>query len=506
MKNILLKLLMVSLLFIAALSCIFADSQKTIAILDFAVQSDNPDYTYLGKGFAEFISVELDSIPGITMVDRSIRNELLKEQAFSLSGFGDDESAVEIGNLLSARYLISGEIFEMFSDLVVTVKLVNVETGKVVTSAKADGPPKLYKTIIRDLTNALSSGIAPETAMVQPERKEKELDEEEAKIVLTSFSEAVDAVDNDEVEVAKIKLKEAQKIDRTNKAIQIYLSKLQTISPKFNVELIYYAPSMNPALLGFLEKDRAYFTININEPSLYYEEFQNQPGNDSHSDFKWQVEDGSYYTLDQAKVELGYAVPVGEKIGIGLEFNTGNIGSILRDKNYGIPLFSADDDVYITSAQTSVGGRISLGYRLNEKTGIGLSGFLFNSNMNLGGSDDTGDPKSNTFSGSSTIGVYWKPGEGRLNLDSSLTVPFLQEVYLDYDEKSYIAYQTAPYPIVWEGTDIYTLKDNKIFLAGKEVLEIYTSFGNDDRTGVASRSISSAEYYFTPGLSMRLGG
>lgn len=40
----------------------------------------------------------------------------------------------------------------------------------------------------------------------------------------------------------------------------------------------------------------------------------------------------------------------------------------------------------------------------------------------------------------------------------------------------------------------------------KEVLEIYTSFGNDDRTGVASRTISSVEYYFTPGLSMRLGG
>lgn len=315
----------------------------------------------------------------------------------------------------------------------------------------------------------------------------------------------MDAVDNNEVDVAKKKLKQAQKIDSTNKAVKIYLDKLHSISPKFNVELIYYAPSMNPALLGFLEKDRAYITINTNALSPYYEEFPNEPGDDSHSDFNWQIEDGSYYNLGLTKGEIGYAFPLTENFAVAIEANFGAVDSIARDKNYEIQNMSSDDDVYLRSGLSAIGGRISLGYKINPKFGIGLSAFFYNSNMNLGGSDGEGDPESNTFAASGTIGIYWKPGQGSLNLDSALTVPSIQEVYLDYDEKSYIAYKTAPYPIVSETTGIYTIKENRLYLAGKEVLEIYVSFGEDDRTGVASRSISSLEYWFTPSFSARLG-
>ncbi len=262
---------------------------------------------------------------------------------------------------------------------------------------------------------------------------------------------------------------------------------------------------MNPALLGFLEKDRAYITISTNAFSPYHEEFPNEPGDDSHSDFKWQIEDGSYYTLGLFKTEIGYAIPITENIAVALEANGGGVSSLARDRNYVIQNRLPEDEVYLASNLLSLGGRISLGYRINPTWGIGLSVFLNNSNMNLGGRDGSGDPRSNTFTGSSTFGIYWKPAQGSLNLDSSITVPFIQEVYLDYDEKSFIAYKTAPYPIVSESTGIYTIKENKLFLAGKEVLEIYVSFGEDERTGVASRSISSLEYWFKPFFSVRLG-
>ena len=38
--------------------------------MDFTVESDNPAYKYLGKGFAELTSVEIARIPGVTLVDR----------------------------------------------------------------------------------------------------------------------------------------------------------------------------------------------------------------------------------------------------------------------------------------------------------------------------------------------------------------------------------------------------------------------------------------------------
>jgi TolB-like protein len=509
MRKLPLTCLMVWLLFSLSLTGLFSESQKTIAVMDFSVLSSNPDYTYWGKGFAEFLSVELSDIPGIVLVDRSKRNDIMKEQAFSLSGMADETSAVELGQLLSAQYLVSGEIFDMMGDLVVTVKLVNVETGLVDSSAKADGPPKNYKQIISALSASLAEEIVPkEAARVELAKAEKpvELKEEEARVVLTAFSQAVDAVDKNNVQEAKEKLQVAQKIDKNNRAVKFYLSKLQSVSPKFNVELIYYAPSINPALLGFMERDRLYLTINGNVLNPYQETYPSEPGDDSHSDFNWQIQPGTYYMLNLMKSELGYAIPLTTNLGLCFEISGGVISNIIRDMNYEIPAQPVGEDIYLASSLSSFGGRLSLGYKPSESWGLGLSGYLFNSTANLGKSDGEGDPRSNTLSGSATLGVFMKPGQGKLNLDSSLTVPFLQEIYLDYDIKTYVAYKSAPYPVVWETTVIYPFLDNKLFIAAKEVMETYISFGEDDRFGVATRTIASAEYWFNQKFSARLGG
>jgi TolB-like protein len=484
---------------------VFPQDTPRIAVLDFDVQSSNPDYQYLGKGFAEFVAVELAAVKDITLVEREKRNAVLEEQKFALSGLVDESTGVEIGNLLAANYLVSGSIFDMFGQLAVTVKLVDVEKGSVAVNAQADGEPKQYKRMVGELSQAILSSLGfAEAAIPEAEAAPAELENEEADTVLASFSKAVDAVDNDNIDEARENLNRAKKIDKTNRAVQYYLNKLFLASPKFNVELIFYAPSYNPAYLGFIEKDRMYTTLSTNAPSLFYTRYPEDI--DGHRDFKWEVKNGLYYSYGYYKGEIGYYFPLGENFGLAAEYSGGFFENITRDQNYDLPGSSSDDHVYLRSGGADHGGRLSAGLSLSDSIALGLSGYLFYHVTNLGGDDDADSPRSHNVTGSSTLGAYFKLFGGGLTLDSHITVPFIQEVYLDYDIKDYVAYKTAPYPLAWETNLIGKLAGGRLFLSLKEVLEIYTSFGEDERTGIASRTIPAVEWWPTTFFSVRVGG
>jgi TolB-like protein len=492
------------LLLLIVFPCIAKDEAR-IAVLDFEVQSDNPAYKYLGKGFAEFLAVELAAAKGVTIIERERRNAILEEQEFALTDLSEKAQTIQIGKLMAAEYLLAGSVFDVLGQLAVTVKLIDVQTSATVVSQQADGPPETYKQLVAELAEAIVRSLALTPApVVVAARPEPEIGKEEAKEVLTSFSEAVDAVDKKDVKTAREKLKRAEKIDRTNRAVEYYLNKLFATSPKFNAELIFYAPSFNPAYLGFVDKDRFYFTSSNNLLTPSHVTFPNPGG--SHADFNWEVIPGLYYRLGTGKGEFGYYLPIGKRLGIGAELAGGANGHIVRDKNYQIPSLTPGDDVYLASSASIIGGRLSAGISLNERLAVGASTFLFNSRTNLGGRDGPEDPRSNTFSASVTLGAYSRWSEGKLTLDTLITAPFLQEVYIDYSEKEYVAYKTAPYPLVWETSLVTALGGNRLYAAVKEVAEIYVSFGEDERRGIASRSIGALEWWVLDFLSIRAGG
>ena len=49
---------------------LFAAEPTRVAVSDFQVQSDNPQYKYLGKGFAEFVAIEILKSGQLTLIER----------------------------------------------------------------------------------------------------------------------------------------------------------------------------------------------------------------------------------------------------------------------------------------------------------------------------------------------------------------------------------------------------------------------------------------------------
>jgi len=125
----------IALLFSILIVPLFATANR-VSLSDFIVHSDNARYKYMGKGISEMISFELRKSPGIDLIEREKRAQILEEMEISLSDLADTETQVEVGKMLTAGYIIFGEIIDMDRDVLISLRMIDVESGKVVWNDK----------------------------------------------------------------------------------------------------------------------------------------------------------------------------------------------------------------------------------------------------------------------------------------------------------------------------------------------------------------------------------
>ena len=136
------------LLVLAALAALVAtprgavaapESAPTVAVLYFDYTGKSADLEVLRKGLAQMLISDLSGTDGIRVVERDRIEEVLAELKLGASGKVDAKSAAKVGKLLGARYLVLGGYFDLAGALRVDARVIEVETGKVVTSLGANG-------------------------------------------------------------------------------------------------------------------------------------------------------------------------------------------------------------------------------------------------------------------------------------------------------------------------------------------------------------------------------
>jgi TolB-like protein len=362
-----------------------------IAVMDFELQSDDPRFKYLGKGFAELTAVEVGHIPGVVLVDRDRRNALLEEQEFSLSGAADESSAVAIGKLLSVNYIVSGTIVDMLGGLVVSYEVLRTDTGEIVGKEKTEGAPSEYKRMVTDIGRGIAAMTGTIIASARPSAAGPSPGTQAA--VLSSFSEAVAALDTKDIPTAKAKLEEARALDPTDPAVRYYLDKLAGGGSKFAVIPEPYYSLDNPATLAFRDKDMAYTYVAFGGTYLTGGAWPNDHPPDSSPG---TVELNNLYgssgggtgpagrygdrELD-GTVFVGYTTPIGASLGLGAqaffshrEYDLVRMGgpmAPLSDPNQSSPLPA----LYQPAADSNdfSGGVLSLGWAPSRGIAIGVS-------------------------------------------------------------------------------------------------------------------------------------
>ena len=114
------------------------------------------------------LTTELSTRPGLRVVERQQIRALLDEQRLALSGRTDDGVALEIGKLLGAEYLITGNLALAREIARLDVRVLRIATGEVVATHKRSGHPDDLFTVVvalaEDFSRDLDLTVAPARA------------------------------------------------------------------------------------------------------------------------------------------------------------------------------------------------------------------------------------------------------------------------------------------------------------------------------------------------------
>lgn len=488
----------------AALAPAGAQAQATVALSDFVVNSANPAYTYLGKGFAEIIAFEVKKAPQVRLIDREQRNKLLEEMEFSLTGITDPSVQLQMGKLLAVRYLVGGSITDMGGPLLISLSMVDVESGQVVWNDQLTESSGKYAYIGayfgKSLLKHFKATVSKETEKTLAAAKEADA----ASVV--ALSKGIEALDKGNRIEAKRQLTEAKKIDPGNVVAEAYLSKLASASAKFKVVPERYVSYYNPAYLGGMEKDRIYF--NYSQGNVAWGEVNTQQG-DGNDDWVILNDDGSYATFDrQQGVLIGYQAALGKKLGLGFEFGAPSLGNSLQ-----VPYSPDSWQAFGNDYYTYYGGKLSCGIQVSPalNLGIGLGAeYRRRSYYN----DYLGAPPPDQADPNIEDGDYWlqenlnlvgivaaaaKSPSGALAWDFVASWSNEELYYFDVDPSAldFVGYGA---PLYVEQTLSWSPNGQKTFIALKQANDIYL-----DRDLYYGRLMPCVEQWFFGLFSLRVG-
>ncbi|MDH5720242.1 MAG: CsgG/HfaB family protein [Spirochaetia bacterium] len=470
------------ILFLIAVSAEATEvNSKRVSVLDFTVQSANTSYKFLGKGFAEFVGIEL-SKSGIELVERKKMTELLKEQELSQSGLIDEDKQIEMGKMLAAQYVVTGDIFDIAGKLTVTFKVISTETAKIISQDKVDGKIESYDYISASISEKILTGLKLDVPKSIAQKIEKQ-EEKQAEAVVT-FSNAIDAYDRDDMKMAKEELEKAKEIDPESEAVNIYLSKISTTSPKFKIQLETFSPTQNPASLGLLKQDKIYTIQSLTIPG---------PNNGIQS-----VGDGYGVAEMPIVSRIGVDIPLWEGLGINAEFVFSSVDNKIEVPQF-FTYFGEPDHTYFHPMVLTIGGNIGAGYLLNENLSLGggVAIYQIKTEHDLGPDQKISDTARTDFA--FDLGFLVRTRDEKIIFDMHAAVSSQKE-YL-FDPLTLTAEEDGKVPILIESTLTTSFFNKRLFLVLKELTEIYT----DKREGYAIRGIPVVEFWPVTFLSVRAG-
>lgn len=132
---------------------------------------DAQDLANLGAGLAAMLTTEMMRNPRAVMVERDQIKNLIAEQGLALSGMVDESTAIQVGKLLGVQYLLQGSYTDAFGQLRIDVRVVEVETGRLVEARETTRPRADVFRMVTELAGQVFRDLSLAPAERLPERK-----------------------------------------------------------------------------------------------------------------------------------------------------------------------------------------------------------------------------------------------------------------------------------------------------------------------------------------------
>jgi TolB-like protein len=114
----------------------FPAGQRSIAALAPFSMRGVDEETPLLAFINESALVSLAQTPGLTLVERTRLDAVRAEQNLARQGLLDTDDAIEVGKLLGAHYIVTGQVIPMSAQVIIFARVIHVQTGEIISAAQ----------------------------------------------------------------------------------------------------------------------------------------------------------------------------------------------------------------------------------------------------------------------------------------------------------------------------------------------------------------------------------
>jgi TolB-like protein len=150
---------------------------KTLAVLYFDNHTGDPNYDALGRGLAAMMISDISGVEGVRVVERERLQDLVKEMDAQRTRYFDSTTAVKVGRLAGAEFIVTGAITAVKPRIGIDTRVMRVETGEIVKTAQVHGDEEkffeLQQKLAKRLTDDLELALSPEAQEQLRQRQER---------------------------------------------------------------------------------------------------------------------------------------------------------------------------------------------------------------------------------------------------------------------------------------------------------------------------------------------
>ena len=140
-----------------------AQGKPVIAVLYFdnnSIGRDRADFDGIGKGIADMLITDMAQNPNVRVVEREQIQALLTEQNLTKDGTIDPATAIRLGKIVGAQYMITGGFMsDGRGTYVLTARAINVQTSDITNPTRLTSKGDDVLGLIAQLSTRLNTDM-----------------------------------------------------------------------------------------------------------------------------------------------------------------------------------------------------------------------------------------------------------------------------------------------------------------------------------------------------------
>jgi len=136
------------------------DKIFSVAASEFATRGGGADMKWVGESCADAIINRISTDKKVRIVERKYIKKIIEELKLQMTGLVNEETAVEIGNIIGANYFIFGSVTIMGQNIALDARVANVETAEIISTSRVTGKLDDMFKLQEDLAKKISTDLS----------------------------------------------------------------------------------------------------------------------------------------------------------------------------------------------------------------------------------------------------------------------------------------------------------------------------------------------------------